>query len=432
MVSPENTQARMVGFAAAVNTEGDTMAWSTLWIIAYRDLGRNRRRSLFTLIAVALGLALLIVLNCFIAGVYDDALHNSIRLQTGHVQIRAQEYEEEKLSLQWPDLLDNPDELTARANGMGEVQATTPVLWAAGILNANDEAAGLRLYGIEPTAAFYAPIQAAMVAGAFLVPDDRGGIVIGKRLADSLGIGVGKKVGLTIVNADGQASEGLFTIRGLFATGISNYDESTVFMPLARAQAFAQTSGRVSAILILLHQQRDAGNVATALESPGTETLTWRDLNGVTLQTVEASMRFYVILDAIVMLIVAVILVNTLLMAIFERTREIGILAALGMKRQHILLMVLIEAAILGLAGIILGIVVGAAGVAYLAMVGIEVGDIGSTVQNLALSTSMHARFVPSAFASLSVWTLVIILLASLYPAWFAARLEPVEALHAF
>ena len=108
-----------------------------------------------------------------------------------------------------------------------------------------------------------------MVAGEFLTADDRSGILIGKRLADSLGVSAGQKVSLTVVNADGQPDESIFTIRGVFATGIPSYDESTVFMPLAKAQAFTGTGNRASAVIILLHDQDDAGAVATALQGPG-------------------------------------------------------------------------------------------------------------------------------------------------------------------
>jgi ABC-type lipoprotein release transport system permease subunit len=406
------------------------MSLSVLWVIAYRDLARNWRRSLFTLIAVALGLALLIIANCFVAGTYDDVLENAIRLQTGHLQLRASSYEEEKLSLRSPDLLDNTEALVANATALSEVKAATPVLWGAVMLHAGNESAGLRLSGIETGAAFYAPVRESLVAGEFLTPDDRDGIVIGKRLADSLGIGVGRKVSLTIINADGQADEGIFTIRGIFSTGIVSYDESSVFMPLAKAQAFARSRGRASAIVMTLQRQEDAEAVATTLQSPGITAQTWRDMNRMTLQTVETGKQFYLILDAIVMLIVAVLLANTLLMAVFERVQEMGLLAALGMKGRQIMLMILLEASALGLVGILLGIVLGSMGVAYLATVGISLGEAAAaTVQNMALGTTMYARFVPGTVAALSVAALVVIELASLYPAWFAARLEPVEAL---
>jgi ABC-type antimicrobial peptide transport system permease subunit len=117
-------------------------------------------------------------------------------------------------------------------------------------------------------------------------------------------------------------------------------------------------------------------------------------------------------------------------MAVFERVREMGILAALGMKGRQIMQMFLCEAALLGLAGIAVGIGLGLVSIAYLATVGIHIGEMASATGSLALGTTMYARFAPSGIVMLSAWTLAIILAASLYPAWFAARLEPADALH--
>jgi ABC-type lipoprotein release transport system permease subunit len=384
-----------------------------------------------SLIAVALGLALLLVMNGYIAGVVEEALQNDIRLRTGHVQIRAASYAEEQVSLQWEDLLADPEELATRARALPEVKAAAPVLWASGILNTIDDSAGLRIYGVDLTSPIYAPIQEAMVAGEFLLPDDRSGILIGKRLADTMGIALGQEVNLTLINADGQPDEAIFTVRGLFATGIPSYDESALFMPLSKVQAFTLTNGHASTITMLLHRQDDAERVAAALAEPGVMTLTWQDLNQVLLQAMETGMAFYILLDLIVMLVVAVVIANTLLMAVFERIREMGILAALGMKGRQIMLMFLLEAAILGIAGIIVGVGLGSAGVAYLATAGLYIGEVSSAAGGIALGTTIHAQYDAVTFAYLAFWTLVIILLASLYPAWFAIRREPAEALRA-
>ncbi len=192
------------------------MPLAKLWTIAYRDLGRHRRRSVFTLMAVALGLGLLLTINGLISGVVADSLSNSIRLRTGHVQIRAASFQEDQLSLQSKDLLDNPDALVAQAKSMSEVKAAAPVLWAGAILNTLDESAGLQLYGIDTTSPIYDPIRSGVVAGSWLAPDDRDGILIGRNLADSLGVSAGDKVSLALVNSDGNPDEGTFTIRGLF------------------------------------------------------------------------------------------------------------------------------------------------------------------------------------------------------------------------
>jgi ABC-type lipoprotein release transport system permease subunit len=408
------------------------MPLSKLWVIAYRDLGRHRRRSVFTLLAVALGLALLLTINGLISGVMADSLANSIRLRTGHVQIRAASFQEDQLSLQSKDLLPNPDELVAQAKALSEVKAAAPVLLSSAILNTIDQSAGLQLFGIDTTSSLYDPVRSGIVTGDWLTPDDRDGILIGRGLAESLGVSAGQKVNLALVNSDGQPDEGSFTIRGLFSTGIPSYDNSSVFMALDKAQAFTGTSGRASLIMILLNNQDDSDKVAAALRTPAVSVLTWLDLNKFFVETMGTAMSFYVIMDAIVILIVAVIIVNTLLMSVFERVKEIGILAALGMKGRQIRQMFLLEAACLGLAGIAVGVVLGALGVAYLATTGIPIGDKMAAVagSNFALTSTMYGRFELSSFFWRSLATLIIVLLASLYPAFYASRLEPIKALH--
>lgn len=406
------------------------MTSSKLWKIAYRDLMRNRRRSFFTLLAVALGLAMLMTFNGLIAGTWDEVIRNNIRLKTGHIQLRAPSYEEKKVSLQWQDLLSNPEGLADSIQRMNEVKIATPVLWVSTILSTGDESLGLQVFGVDPNSPFYDPVRESIMGGKYLSPDDRNGIMIGQRLANSLGVGVGDRVNLALVNADGNADEDIVTIRGIFSTGIVSYDESAVFMLLDKAQALARTGDRASAIVVLLNRQDDTDRVAAAIRGDGVSIITWRESNQLVLDTVELGMNFYMILDAIVMLIVAVIIANTLLMAVFERIREIGILAALGMKGRQIMLMFLFEALMLGLSGVALGIIIGTGGVAYLSKVGIPLGAAASAAgSNFALGSTMYAEFVPVTFMWLAIWTLIFVLVASLYPARFAARQEPVDAL---
>jgi ABC-type lipoprotein release transport system permease subunit len=406
------------------------MAFSKLWVIAFRDLGRNRRRTILTMIAVALGLGLVIMMSGFIAGALEGSLQNNIRLNTGHIQLRAESYEIEKLSLLWQDLIQNSDQIVTQASSLSEVQSATPELWASGVLSTIQESVGVRVTGIVPQDPFHDPIREGLVAGAFLNAEDRGQILLGNRLANSMGIGVGQKVSLAVGNPDGEPEEGIFTVAGFFNTGIPSFDENTVIMPLSQAQAFTRTGDRASAIVIMLHEQDEAGNIASSLQVPGVSIYTWEDMNSVLLQSIQTGMAFYIILYAIVILVVAVVIANTLLMAVFERTREMGILSALGMKGRQIMLMFLLEAAILAVVGIAIGIVLGSAGVAYLVNVGIPIGEASASLaEGIAVGSTMYGHFVPGDVISLSVAMLVIILLVSLYPAWFASRLEPVKAL---
>jgi len=409
------------------------MAFGKLWVLALRDLERNRRRSLLALLAVGLGLALLILLNGFVAGIIDGSLQNTIRLRTSHVQVRAESYPDVKVSLQWKDLLSDLDTLLARVKAIPEIKAAAPVLWAGAVLSTKNDSMGLQIFGIDVDSDVNAPIREAMVAGAYLSADDRSGILLGKRLAESMGIAVDQSVSVTLVDADGNPQEALFTVRGLFSTGIVSYDDSAVLMPLAKAQSFTHTDGHASAVLIFLDDKENADAVAAQLKAPGLSVQTWEELNRLFLQLMQTAMGFYVILDVIVMLIVAVIIANTLLMSVFERFREIGILAALGMKARQIMQMFLYESILLGLAGSVVGMVLGALAVWYLSTSGLYMGEDVASVGGsaYALSATVYARFVPSQFVTLSLWTVAITVLTSLYPAWFAARQEPVEALRA-
>ena len=404
-----------------------------LWRIAVRDLGRNKRRSALTLIAVMMGLALVIALHSFEMGAIQGSIDDNIRIQTGHVQVRAASYEEDKVSLKWEDLLEEPQGLVAQAQALAEVRAAAPVLWAGGILGTVQDSVGVRVYGIDPLAETAATFREDLV-GEFLAPDDRSGVLISQRLANNLELAVGDDVSLLVETSGEQPDEATFTIRGLYDPGLPSFDEATIFLPLAKAQALTRVGDRASAVVALLHDRETADTVTAALRAPGLELLTWRDLNQLMVEGVQSAMGFLYMIYLIVLAIVAVVVANTLLMSVFERTREMGILAALGMKGRQIMAMFIMESATLGAVGVILGVLLGSLGVYYLATEGIHFGDIDMAdvvSADMAYGETMYAAFQWADTALLSVVCWIIMLLASLYPAWFATRKEPIDALRA-
>jgi len=407
------------------------MAVKKFWVMAYRDLLRNRRRTVITFIAIALGLTLVIFMNGLITGMLDGMLRDTIRLDTGHIQIRAESYEVVKTSLLWRDLIDNADELAARAAAMPEVKAVSPILWAGGVLGTASESTSVRVSGIDPTSALFDPIREGLRAGEFLSGNGRGQILIGQRLANELGVGVGDHINLAVGNPDGVPQEGQFTIVGLINTGFPGIDNANVFLSLAQAQSITGSGNRASTVRIMLHDIDDTDKVVAALQTPGLTVLGWQELNEFIMTTMETGTAFYSLLYAIVFLVVAVIIANTLLMAVFERTREIGILAALGMKGRQIMTMFLFEATILGLIGSLFGILLGAVLVYYFSINGIYFGDLGDVAGSMAFGDSLYTALVPANLFLMAFWMLVVIIIVSLYPAWYAARLEPIDALHA-
>ena len=408
------------------------MAIFKLWVIAYRDLGRNRRRTGLTLLAVVLGMAVLIMMSGFIAGIFDNMISLSILLQSGHVQIRSENYEMENPSLKWQDLMENSDELLARAMATDGVTTAAPVLWASGFVNTADELVAVSVTGIDPESGFHDPIREGMVAGEYLEVDDRDGVLIGDKLAKDLGLSAGSKISLLVGTTDGETDGDIFTVRGLFSTGVVSYDAGTVYMPLPKAQAITNAGDRISAVILLTEDAETADPVAVALRGQGLSVVTWKDMNELILVAIEQGSFFYYIIYGIVILIVAVLIANTLLMNVFERTRELGILAALGMKGRQIMTMVLLEAGTLALLGVIVGLILGSLVVWYMSFNGLYIGDdIASMVEGFAYPSTFYAKIAPMDFLALSLAMLGIVILAALYPARFAARLEPVEALHA-
>lgn len=408
------------------------MAFRQLWVIAFRDLGRNRRRTLLTMLAVVIGLALTIMISGVIAGVFDSALSSSISLDTGHVQVRHESYATEKASLEWQYLLDDSDELLASAAGTEGVTAVAPALWASGFLNTVDDSVAVRITGIDPESSFHDPIRQGIIAGEYLQIDDLDGVLLGRKLAEEMEISPGSKVSLLVGTSDGEMDEDIFTVRGIFSTGLVIYDGGMVYMPLPKAQAITRAGDRISAVILLTEDVEAADLVADALRSPGRNVLTWEDMNSLILIAVQQGNAIYSLIYGIVILIVAVIIANTLLMSVFERTRELGILAALGMKGRQIMTMILLEAGTLALLGTILGIVLGTLLVWYLSFNGIDMGeDVASLAEGMAYPSVLYAKFAPGAVIGLSLAMLGIVLLAALYPARFAAKLEPAEALHA-
>jgi ABC-type lipoprotein release transport system permease subunit len=406
---------------------------SQLWKIAFRDLLRSKRRTLLTLLAMVIGVTLLIFMSALYKGIFDGSLRMAIQLQSSHLQVRSSAYDADQVSLQWKDLLDDPAGLTQQIRGTPGVQDATPVLWASGMVLSGEESVGVTVNGVDVQSSLLDPIRQSVVAGGMPAADERAGVLIGSRLAELLELSVGDQIVLVTSTANQSTDQAPFTITGLYDTGVAQYDEVNVYLPLEKAQSFSAAGARASAIRVLLEDREATDAYATAFRTPGLAVLTWRDLNSVIMDSVDASLVFTSMLNVIVLGMVAVVIANTLLMSVFERTREMGILAALGMKRRQILSMFLIEAGMLGMTGVAAGLAIGGAIVYYFSIVGIEFPQ--SIMQAKASNLITYGRLLYTSFApeqaiTLALTALVIVLAVAVYPAWFAARLEPVQALH--
>jgi ABC-type lipoprotein release transport system permease subunit len=398
--------------------------------MAFRDLGRNKRRSILSALAVSIATTLLIFMASVVRGEFRGALQNGIRLQTGHLQIRAASYEENKVSLAWEDLVENPAQLADQLKALPQVLDATPRLMASGIISLGDNSRGVQVLGIDPVAEANQIFRQGVISGEFLTNDDREGVLIGKPLAERFGLNVGDQVNLLINTSNGDVDEQPFTVRGIYTTNVFPYDENTVFMPLAKAQSFAVAENHASLIFVLLHDQEQTEPVAAALTSSNYQIVTWQDLNELSVQFEQFAGAYMVILYLIILGITATVVTNTLVMAVYERTREIGILAAIGMKGRRIMSAFLTEAALLATGGVIGGLILGGLITAYIGNVGLVI-PATQGVSGILIGDKIYPYVTSTDVISLTLTAYVITLIASLYPATLAARMEPVEALHA-
>ena len=396
--------------------------------LAYRNLGRHRRRSILSGLALGMGTALLMFIAAFFQGEMRSSMETTLRLNSGHIQVRVAEYDPDKLSVAWEYLIENPDQIAAQIESLPQVQTATPRLIASGIVSIKEDSIGVEIMGIDPASSANDPYR-TLVDGEFITADDREGILIGYPLAENLGLKVGDQLNLLVNTSDGTVDEQMFTVRGIFTTGTTAYDKGVVFLPLVKAQAFSGAQNHASMIFVLLNDREDADAVAAAIPSQNFQVETWEELNELLVLINDFSNAYLTFINLIVLGVTAIVIINTLLMSVFERTREIGILSAIGMKGRQVVALFLAEASLLALGGITFGALTGWALAAYFGKVGIYFGDLGIS-GGMILPDRIYPYLTLDSAVNLIITAFIVTLLGSLYPARMASRMEPVEALH--
>ena len=248
-------------------------------------------------------------------------------------------------------------------------------------------------------------------------------------LAEALQLKIGDSLNLLVNTAEGNVDEQPFTVRGIFSTGSSTYDKGIVLLPLAKTQAFSGAGDHASFIFIMLHDREQAEAVAAAITGANFKVLTWVEMNELLVLINDFAGAYITFLNLLILGVTVTVIINTMLMAVFERTREIGILTALGMKGHQVIALFLAEASLLALGGIAFGLLVGWLLTAYFGQVGIYFGDIG--VSGMIMGDRLYPYLTLEDTINLTITAFIVTLLASYYPAQLASRMEPVEALRA-
>ena len=406
----------------------------TLYLrLAWRNIWRHRRRTLIIAIAMGLSLGFMMFYDGLTAGFNDAIAGNAVRVLGGNIQVHAEGYREKVDSNPLLPLSDDMSVVNA-ALSQPEVIAATRRIQTGGLVSNREGAFPLSIIGIEPEAE--APISLIaenIVDGRFLQSTDEDVILIGRGLADALLLNVGDRVTMVGSDINKQNRQRTMTIIGIYDIGMPSLEKGAVYISLAEAQSLYGLREQVTEVQITLKQVGKEAAVISALTPmlPGYEVESWAQTYPELGTAINSKNGVMDIFSIVIVAIAGIGILNLLLMAIYERTREIGLLGAMGLKPRQIATTFILEGAMIGVVGVIAGIGIGLAINLSLGQVGMDYSQMAGVAEYIAL---ISGRVYPTLGLNNIAWrsavVLIIALLAALIPAVIASRREPSEALH--
>lgn len=397
-------------------------------LLAARNIARQRRRSAFGLAAIAFGVAALVVANGFIDWILFKHRETTITSQFGHIQVSRKGYLEEGGADPFGYLLPKNSPVLSELQRLPGLRVLGRRLALSGLVSKGEETISFVAEAVEPDKERILSSGIRVSRGAELSPDDPKGIIVGLGLAANLGIDVGDTVVLIANTASGGVNAVEVRVRGLFATMSKAYDDVALRMPLDVGQQLLRVdSAHVWALLLerterarpMVHhlRARFAGQDLVFTE--------WIELADFHVKAVALFEKQVGVIRLIIAVIIVLSIFNTMIMSVMERTGEIGTLMALGRTRRGILRLFLVEGTILGVAGGLIGLALGAAVAGLLSYVGIPMPPPPGQSWGFDAEVRVSPRLAVEAF----VLAVVSALIASLYPARKAARMVIVDAL---
>ena len=400
-----------------------------LSMLAWRNLWRNHRRTIIMISAVTIGVWAMIFMTALMRGMVNEMLRDGIQALPGHVQ------------LHHPDFRDDPSVNNLVPAAEAELQNTFDdqgfVAWASrvkvpAVITSERESRGITLLGIDPAAETPITFVADDIAeGRFLEGPDDTGVIIGLKLAEKLDTELGKRVVLMSQDPDNEIADRGFRVVGIFDSDPDAHEEVFVFAGKATIQKMLRIGDRVTEVVFLGQDYRNVEPTfekVTALAGNDVTVERWNELDGLLGSMLKVMDGFVLVWVIVIFLALSFGLVNTLVMAVFERIREIGLMLALGMRPSNIVGQIIFESMLL----LVIGLALGNA-LAWLTVEPLKGGiDISAVAEGMAMmgaSSVLYPDLQMNDIVTANVVVLVLGFLASLSPAWRASRYQPVEAI---
>ncbi|MCA9928207.1 MAG: ABC transporter permease [Anaerolineales bacterium] len=405
--------------------------------MAWRNMWRNWRRTLIATVAIVLSMFLLIFFQAFMDGMDQSIYGNTVRLYGGNVLIHAPGYRERSTRLPMLPVAD-VDTILAAVQSQPNVVAAFRRINTGGLVSNRDASQAVNITAVEPE--IEAPISLAaenLVAGRFLTPEDGDNIVIGQTLADHLNVSVGDRVSLLGRRKDESMRRRSMTVVGIFDLGLGEAEKGLVFINLPTAQTLYNLRGEVTEVAVILEKIGEEDELINSIapDFPNHEVDSIYTLRPEFAEALDIDRAIGLLLGGIMLLMGAIGILNLMLMAIFERTREMGVLAAMGMKGRQIMGLFVLEGAFIGLVGAIIGCVISWVLILWLSQTGIDFStmytDLDEAGELYALmGTHLYPAIATTTIVIYGIAAVIVAALAALYPAWQASQREPAESLH--
>ena len=403
-----------------------------IWTLAFRNIRSNVRRSIISILAIAVGLAVLIFSGTLRVGQYDTLVNSGVSQLAGHVVVQQVGFQDNKEPTY---ILDNGNAIRSNLMTLFPDSTVTTRIYLGGLLSSSSNPSFLTITGVDPLAeASVSDMPNKLISGEWLTNNPKD-IIIGKNTAEMLKVDLNDKVVFTI-SANGEMNGQLFRVRGIFSTGSDEMDAFTGFIHYKAAQDLLQNPTAAHQVAVHLPDVFDTDKAVqdsqVKIQTPGVEILSWKEALPDIINMIEVDKIANLLINFVLFSIVALGIVNTMLMSVLERLNQFGVLMSIGMKIKLLVRMILYEGVILGLMGSALGIVLGIIVSYPIVEHGLDlsnrVGDgiqIGGTVNSAVL----YGKYSPTLILFYAVFALVFSILSTLYPAYKLSKLNPVDAM---